>query len=208
MKRGSGPFRARRGGRIAVGLAAPERALLVRLLTDLAQLLAPPDAGPPSQLAVPEATGPGEDWARWEASMHVSAPADPALARLLPDGHRGDADLAQSYRRLTESSLRDHKGDAARTAAAALNRPEPVVLTASEAGCLLTSLTDARLVLAERLGVRSEADSAALHQALRDFERGAEQLPEGDPEALAWVHLVAVFETLAWWQEELLTALS
>ena len=36
---------------------------------------------------------------------------DPVLARLLPDGHRGDPELAADYRELTESSLRSGKAD-------------------------------------------------------------------------------------------------
>ena len=31
---------------------------------------------------------------------------DPVIARLLPDGHRGDPELASDYRELTEASLR------------------------------------------------------------------------------------------------------
>ena len=36
---------------------------------------------------------------------------DPVLARLLPDGHRGDPEIAADYRELTEASLRSGKAD-------------------------------------------------------------------------------------------------
>lgn len=125
------------------------------------------------------------------------APVDPALARLLPDGSRDDPEAAAEYRRLTERDLRTRKREGARRSAAALRRPDPVLLDEEEAHALLTSLTNLRLVIAERLGLRTDQDAEQLHHALL-----AGASPE-DP----WVATAAVYDVLTWWQESLVGTL-
>ncbi len=77
------PFRSVRGGDVVARLDPAEAGILGLLLDQLEQLL---DAD--------------ADWSD-----------DPVLARLLPDGHRGDPELAADYRELTEASLRSGKAD-------------------------------------------------------------------------------------------------
>src|SRR3954452_19104760 len=149
----SRPFRRIRAG-VKVQLEVEERTLLARLLTDVDELLGA-DAAEREQ-AVADAAGSDDDvLAALEASLAAPPPSDPAVARLLPDGSREDAELSASYRRLTEHGLRERKRAGLGRASAALGRPEPVVLDPAEAQALLKGLTDVRLVLAERLGLRS-----------------------------------------------------
>ncbi len=122
---------------------------------------------------------------------------DPALARLLPDGHRADPHLAKEFRRLTESGLRARKRRNLALASAALQRRGHLVLTAEEAGALLKGLTDLRLVLGERLGLRTDEDADLVAEALR---AGADS---DDP----WVSAAVLYDVLTWWQEALVAAL-
>jgi Domain of unknown function (DUF2017) len=199
-----------RDGGVTVRVWVDQRLAVAHLLDEVAQLLVtettPDDEPEPAPILPAPSSGPDDAWTVFEAALRVQPPDDPALARLLPDGHREDGELAQSYRRLTERSLRSHKRDAATEAAAALRRPDPVVMTAAEARSLLTSLADARLVLAERLGVRTEEDSEQLWHELERVEDELSSLPEDDPQ-WDWARAVATYEALAWWQQQLITAL-
>lgn len=190
------PFRRTRTG-IRVQLVTEERALLARLLDDveglLAQDAAQRDAGASASAGVSEA----EVLAQLEAALTPPPPADPAVARLLPDGHRDDPELAAGYRRLTESGLRERKRAGLDRAATALVRNDPVVLDAEEAMALLKGLTDVRLVLAERLGLHTDEDAEALHHAL------AASYGSDSPRLAA----AALYDALTWWQESLVSTL-
>jgi hypothetical protein len=123
---------------------------------------------------------------------------DPALDRLLPTAHRGDDEVAAEFRRLTEEGLRQRKSsnlDVAidRIAAAVHDR---VVLDPAQAPAFLIALTDVRLLLGERMGMRTEEDAEALHAAM-------ESIDDEDPlgYAMAW------YDFLTWLQETLAHAL-
>ncbi len=123
---------------------------------------------------------------------------DPALDRLLPTAHRGDDAVAAEFRRLTEEGLRQRKSgnlDLAlrRIEAAADDRVE---LAPEEAPPFLVALTDVRLLLGERMGMRTEEDAEALYAAL-------ESIDDDDPlgYAMAW------YDFLTWLQETLTQAL-
>jgi hypothetical protein len=123
---------------------------------------------------------------------------DPALDRLLPTAHRGDDAVAAEFRRLTEEGLRQRKSgnlDLAlrRIEAAADDRVE---LAPDEAPPFLVALTDVRLLLGERMGMRTEEDAEALYDALEAME-------DDDPlgYAMAW------YDFLTWLQETLTQAL-
>jgi hypothetical protein len=190
------PFRRTRAG-IKVQLAAGERAILARLLDDVEGLLADDAAEREGGGAV----GPGADaddvLAALEAQLTPPPPSDPAVARLLPTGHRDDPELAAGYRRLSEHGLRERKRAGLGLAATAMARQEPVVLAADEALALLKGLTDVRLVLAERLGLRTDEDAEALHAMLARAD-GLD-----DPRTAA----AALYDALTWWQESLVSAL-
>ncbi len=197
---GSGPFKASRG-RVKVALEDDERELVARLMDDVAGMLAENE----DSAAQASATSSGDsDWAMLEAALSVPPPQDPAVARLLPDGNRDDPELAQGFRRLTEHGLRERKRGGLSLAAAALRRPDPVVLDRSEAGALLKGLTDVRLVVAERLGLRTDEDAERLHDALRE---AALRTAGGEPVDEPWIGLAAIYDALTWWQESLVSAL-
>jgi len=192
------PFRRTRAG-VRVQLGEPERALLARLLGDVEGLLVQDAAERDAAERGPAGTGahPASDedvLAALEASLAPPPPADPAVARLLPDGNRDDADLAAGYRRLTEHGLRERKRAGLERAGSALARPEPVLLDDAEALALLKGLTDVRLVLAERLGLHTDEDAEQLH---------ASAAGPADPRAAA----AALYDALTWWQEALVAVL-
>jgi hypothetical protein len=158
------------------------------------------DAGP--QDAGRDDTGPQDAGPREAAAEPNGArtppPDDPALARLLPDANRDDPELAAEFRRLTESGLRARKRAGARLAADALRREQPVMLTAEETQALLKALTDLRLVLGERLGLKTDEDATKLEL----------QLTLGVEPYEGWLPLAATYETLRWLQEALVQSLS
>jgi hypothetical protein len=191
------------GTPIRVGLDAQERQLLAHLLDEVGELLddgRQPGNDPLAELVgfdlqLPEdfpSEGPGD------ATDAPGAREDPALARLLPQGHRDDPRLAAEFRRLTETGLRSRKRARLALASAALQRPGSVMLNPDEAAALLKGLTDIRLVLGERLGLRNDDDAEVIVDALR-------RLPDGDD---PWVSAVLLYDVLTWWQESLVTALS
>jgi hypothetical protein len=125
------PFRAR-GGDVVARLDPAEAGILGLLLDQLDQLLAADD----------------EDVA-----------GDPVMARLFPEGHRGDPELAADYRELTESSLRSGKADDLATMRATLP-PDggEVRLDADQAGSWLRTTNDLRLALGTRLDVSEDTE--------------------------------------------------
>jgi hypothetical protein len=126
------PFRATRGGEVVARLDRAEAGIVGLLLDQLEQLLAA-DA---------------DDVA-----------GDPVMARLLPEGHRGDPELAADYRELTESSLRSGKTDDLAVVRATL--PEEggeVRLDRDQAGAWLRSSNDLRLALGTRLDITEDTE--------------------------------------------------
>lgn len=101
-------------------------------------------------------------------------PTDPALARLVPDAYADDAEASREFRGMTERELLDRRGSDARTMRSTLavngRQLDPtrlkgdvtaamaVRLDAEAAQVWLRTLAALRLVLASRLGIRSEAD--------------------------------------------------
>jgi hypothetical protein len=87
-----------------------------------------------------------------------TGPTDPVLARLLPDAYREDPDAAGEFRRLTESTLRRGKSEAAQALLADL--PETggaeVRLDPETTERWLTTLNDVRLALGTRLDVSED----------------------------------------------------
>jgi uncharacterized protein DUF2017 len=185
------PFKANRAG-ILVNLDSQEREILVQLLTQLDDLLDDGLTGSDDPLAaIVGISGTEVD----PSAPPPTTPEDPALARLLPDGNRDDPEASAEYRRLTEYGLRARKRSGARLAAGALGRPEPVVLATDEAQALMKSFTDVRLVLGERLELRTDEDAEKLHERL--------WAGDGDP---SWLATASIYELLTSWQEYLIAA--
>jgi len=111
-------------------------------------------------------------------SSGTRPPDDPALARLVPDAYRGDADAAREFRALTASDLLNRRRDDARAVLDDLSpggrglhtvdlSPDslaetlPVTLTTARGRAWLRTLNALRLVLATRLGIEDEDDHDA-----------------------------------------------
>lgn len=127
-----------------------------------------------------------------------STPRDPALDRLLPSAHREDPELAAEFRRLTEHGLRERKAANLATTISALLSAEgdKVRLDQEQAQAMVVALTDVRLLLGERLGLRTDEDADALQDRL-------ETVLEDDPQ----LQLAACYDFLTWLQESLIQAL-
>jgi Domain of unknown function (DUF2017) len=105
-----------------------ERALLVDLSGDLAELLRAAD----------------------------SAPDDPALDRLLPDAYPEDRDAAAEFADFARPRLTEGKVASAEAILEDLRSPGPVRISAERIPLWLRALTDLRLVLAERAAERPD----------------------------------------------------
>jgi hypothetical protein len=124
------PFR-RRGDDVVGRLDAAEAGIVGLLLDQLEQLLADED----------------------------DLGDDPVMARLLPDGHRGDGGLAADYREMTEAALRSGKADDLATVRASLP-PDggEVRLDPDQAAAWLRSTNDLRLALGTRLEITEDTE--------------------------------------------------
>jgi len=179
--------RTRRG--ITARLDDAEREVLHHLFTDVAGMLAATGA--------PASVDPLEDL--MGITEGATRPDDPALARLLPDATRDDEEVAAEFRRLTERGLRERKQSALVVAAASLEGApgRAVVLDEEQSVAWLTALNDVRLVVAERMGVRTEEDAERVAHL-------AAALPDEDPR----VWMASVYDFLTWLQETLVHAVS
>lgn len=200
----------RRDDRYVAKLDDVERALVVGLMEQVLEIVAPqsptPDAGDDEFGEIVAGLGgigmgvslSAEDQVP-ELSGDVPAPRDPALDRILPTANRQDEQLAAEFRRLTEDGLRARKSANLTAAIAALRELEDrkVSLEKDQALALLVALTDVRLVLGERLGLRDDDDVERL-------EEQVSALPDDDPA----VYALAVYDFLSWLQETLAHALT
>ncbi len=186
----------RKGQRVVGRMDAEEILVVVHLLTLTRDFVAP------------EREGTGDPFLDLIAGLGESdpdptEPSDPALRRLLPPAHRTDTDQAAEFRRLTEHNLRSRKAANLATAIAALDAAAPpkVDLDLDQARALSVALTDVRLILGERLGLRTDEDSDRLHTALERALSGEEDL---DP---AVAQQMAYYDFLTWLQETVTLAL-
>lgn len=203
---GSWEFRATTAGWVA-HLDAAERAAVLDVVEDVLELLGAGD-GPGGQtpfgggaaLGGDAADVPGASWpdVRLGAGP-VAAPSDPALRRLLPDASRGAPDVAAEFRRLTESELRGTKAGNLRVLRSRLVGGPDLRVEPASAPAVAAALTDLRLVLAERLGIRSEADADAAYRLV--VEGGP--LDVTDPDGVARRFLATVSTLLGVLQESL-----
>jgi hypothetical protein len=176
-------FKAGRKG-ITGHLEAAERDLLRNLFADIVELLEPNVPASEDPLA-----------ALIGVDMDVTVPDDPALRRLLPDVSREDAAMSLEFRQLTERSLRESKIGALKAAALGLEA-DKLVLTDDQARQWSTALNDVRLVLSERLKIRTEEDANRVHR-MQDWSQA------DDVES----YLALVYNFVSWLQESLVQAL-
>lgn len=193
-------FRPSRHGYRAT-MDSTERAILARVVADVAELLGEPVGGEPPGND-PADQLPTIDWAAADTDHADSLddgshrlPEDPALARLLPPAS-DDPELAGEMRRLTESSVRTAKAERLHRVWWDLQVPSDRLEISSDAAMSWAgALTDIRLVLAQRLDV-TDADAAA------DIQNLATESPDEVIQALATLYIA-----LSWLQESLIEAM-
>ncbi|SDC61566.1 protein of unknown function [Sanguibacter gelidistatuariae] len=119
----------------------------------------------------------------------VEAPADPAVRRLLPDAS-SDPEIAGEFRRYTDDDLRQRKVERLLLFAELLLEVPPspdesdqldFVVLVDEAEAIAGALADIRLVIGERLGLRSDLDSEELYDAVTATWESADDDPAEDP---------------------------
>ena len=199
----------RREGEIVAWLDADERAVVAQLAEQVRDIVAPAEApavddgGPvdPFDAIVAGLGSLSTDVGTPdpERSAGLDEERDPALDRLFPAGHRGDPAEAREFRRLTEDGLRRRKADNLATLIRVVERPsanpadpDELALDEGEAVAAVVALTDIRLVMGERLGLRTDDDAERL-------ERVVDELDDDDPAAFA----VMLYDFLTWLQESL-----
>lgn len=199
-------FRARQG-RFVARVDAGERAVVASVVADVLELLGAPRPGEEPAAEDRTPTGPDEPADLPHLRTDTPAPPDdPAVLRLLPDASRDDPSLAAEFRRLTEDDLRAQKVDRlerlwqALTAPGGGRRHDELVVPAQDAPAFAAALTDVRLVLAERLDVRTDADADAMYAVLGEAPPSS-PAARGDHETRRY--LVSVYGALTWLQESL-----
>jgi hypothetical protein len=192
----------RKGDRFVARLEEVEREVVVGLMQQTREFLAPAPREPTgdpfddlvARLGLPRLDDPGA------AAAELSR--DPAMERLLPPANREDPAMAAEFRRLTEHGIRELKTANLATAIAALLDGEKgkdgdkVRLDQEQAQAMVVALTDVRLLLGERLGLRTDDDADALQDRL-------EAASEDDPQ----LYLAAYYDFMTWMQESLTQAL-
>jgi len=179
-------FRAAGGGATAK-FAAAQASIIRSLVGQVADLVGG------EQHAHSEQPAQDELAAQLGLSDNAELPADPILARLLPDAYADDPDASSEFRRYTELSLRSGKVAAAQTVLETLPADGGRIrLSEPDAQAWLRALNDVRLALGVILGVTE------------DFDDQADELSEDDPRAA----YTGVYQWLAYLQESLVEALS
>jgi hypothetical protein len=191
-------------GEVRIRLADGERRVLHDLFTEVHDLLEDP-APPSDDDPLAELVGIG---------TAVRPPDDPALARLLPDAHKDDPQASADFRRYTESGLRARKRQGLELALRTLDRGTLLRLNGAEAGAWLVALTDVRLVLAERIGLRTDEDHALLEEVVAHLAAAEPESVEaadasaGTAAGERLAMTLALYDFLAWLQETLVEAMS
>jgi hypothetical protein len=196
----TGAFR-RSWGRVSARFTAAQAVILRNLVSQVAELMgagADPGAAGPAPASQGPA-GPGEPGLSLDelaaaigASGPTSPPADPVLARLLPDGYRDDPEAAGEFRRYTEQGLRSGKVAAAQTVLDTLPAGGGHVrLGPEDAQAWLRALNDVRLAIGTVLGITE------------DYEEEMEAASWADPRSA----YLEVYHWLGYLQDSLVRAL-
>lgn len=199
------------GDHLVAVLDEHERAVVAGLCTQVASLVEPTSRskGEPADPFDAIVAGLGDlltDAATDSAAGEVPDRAfgsledrDPALDRLFPTGNREDEQEAAEFRRFTEQGLRTRKHanlmTTVRTLDAAVD--DEWTVTRAQAPAVMIALTDVRLVMGERLGLRTDEDAERLEEVAADLD------PD-DPAVFA----MSIYDFLTWLQESLTQALT
>jgi len=185
-------------GTLVASLSQPELTLVLTLAAQVADMLddlaRAPSIADPDAAALYESVGIGGS-----AAIH----SDPAIARLLPDAYRGDADASRDFRGLTERSLAARKVANARAVVASLTLAEAaggeLRLDEAQVQSWLRTLADIRLTIAARLGIETDDEWPAEQESDEDSE-----IHDPDDDSLM---MRDVYDWLGWVTETLLSEL-
>jgi hypothetical protein len=222
------PFRAMRRGYEA-RFEPVERIVLARVARDVADMLREeagldlfPDDG---ELGFSTHAGPGKgqawangllapdeltdaDLARLTGVTGVGrVPTDPAARRLLPDASKDDADMADEFRRLTQNDVAQAKVPTGEDAPSPLGRhgaPPPVRVPREDAEQFAGALTDVRLVIAERLGLKSDEQVMQLTDEIMWDRQAGREIPVATDGRAARRFWSGVFVAAGYAQETLM----
>ncbi len=209
----------RRGDVYIARLDPAERGVIVGLMEQVLEIIAPPEpvSAPGTSgegadefdsivaglgglgMGVSLASGDQDGGAAVRGARGAAGVDDPALGRLLPDANREDPEAAAEFRRLTEDTLRTRKSANLTSAIDSLSveSDSRITMTRDQALATMVALTDVRLVLGERLGLRTDEDADLIADALS-------AAADDDP----MVYAMAVYDFLTWLQESLAHALT
>ncbi len=206
----------RKGDRFVAKMDPMERGVVAGLMDQTRDVVAPPDRVSTGDAFEDLVAGLGVSLAAEDQRLDGSKPGegrdgptmaddaaglmnrDPALDRLLPTGHRGDDQVAAEFRRLTEYDLRNRKATNLSTAIGALRSAtgDKLELSRPQAEAMVIALTDTRLLLGDRLGLRTDEDALVLDERVATLDAD-------DPA----VYAASFYDFLTWFQESLTTAL-
>ncbi|MGB3763663.1 MAG: DUF2017 family protein [Ornithinimicrobium sp.] len=194
---------ARKKGRIVGRLDSEEIAVVLQLLRLTKDFVAPEheDTGDPLMDLI---AGLGE------SDAPPQEPRDPALLRLLPPAHRTDDAQAAEFRALTEHSVRQRKTRTLASAIEALVHADPPSISwdQTQAQTVMVALTDVRLILGERLGLRTDEDSTALHEEMFEaLHATGHEADERSAQEQARMQQMAYYDFLSWLQESIALSL-
>jgi len=161
-----------------------ERDVLVQVVADVAELLGDRPLARPARTdrsASPRPDG-ADAWTSLDPHRDALEPPDDiGVRRLFPDASK-DPSIAAEFRRLTEDELRRTKRDRLHSLWESLIRlpfdPDAAelefVVGPEQASDLAATLTDIRLILADRLGLETDEDVNLLYDELADADTLAE----------------------------------
>jgi thioredoxin-like negative regulator of GroEL len=182
-------FRPAMTGGVTARFGASQASIVRSLVSQVIELVSAEEG--PGQPG-PRDSGEDELAAQLGLSDNDELPADPILARLLPDAYAEDPDASAEFRRYTELGLRSGKVAAAQTVLDTLPAEGGKVrLKTEDAQAWLRALNDVRLSLGVVLGVTD------------DFEEQLADLSADDPRAA----YVGVYQWLGYLQESLVESL-
>lgn len=146
-------------------------------------------------------------------------PTDPAAQRLLPDASKDDADIADEFRRLTQNDVAQAKVDRLEAFAALLDLPSgedapeplgrhgappPVRVPREDAEQFAGALTDVRLVIAERLGLKTDDQVMQLTDEIMWDRQAGREIPVATDGRAARRFWSGVFVAAGYAQETLM----
>ncbi|MGQ4496572.1 DUF2017 family protein [Dermabacteraceae bacterium P13101] len=205
-------FLAGSDGHFSCFLEADEKAVVAQVAQEVIDLMRMDLGMREVPEALADASESSDPLRRLEAEMAGDGagrePEDPAVKRLLPNLVEGDEAAAREYRRLSQQDLVKDKTHAlacvCRVVDSTGNGPVELMLDRGEALLWLRALTDMRLVLAERMGVRNEDDFEMLQMFC---QQEVEPETQEDDELPGVDYLATVYEFFSWLQESLLRAI-